>query len=228
MSWYRLSIAFLISHTLILATLAGADLANGRLAGSSVALFTRGRQTNQVSVIPQEDAVFLNKAAQLAFAQIELAKLAPGCTTRPELKRFAAGFIDHYTRVNIELGNLAAGKDVNIGGPIPVPDRQPQPSAANTAEEGPAADKARTRCGNANPIAPDTLIGPYRNQYLKLRALSGADFDRQFVRYTIENLNESIALYRMETSSGGVRTIKSWASKELGEIRGRLRDISRV
>jgi len=62
-----------------------------------------------------------------------------------------------------------------------------------------------------------------QREYNKLQALSGADFDREYVSYEIKEHKDDIEMFQREADHGTNMETKAWASKHLPALQEHLR-----
>lgn len=83
---------------------------------------------------------------------------------------------------------------------------------------------------NLKPIAtkdnitwPTGMDAKAQSEYNKLQALSGSDFDREYVNYEIKDHKKDISAFQHEVDHGTDSDVKTWASENLPKLQEHLR-----
>jgi putative membrane protein len=82
-----------------------------------------------------------------------------------------------------------------------------------------ANDELKGLAGNKNVTLPTTPNAKQRATHDRLNTLSGADFDREYMREQVRMHNEAVALFEKETRNGRDQDVKAWAGKTLPTLR---------
>lgn len=72
---------------------------------------------------------------------------------------------------------------------------------------------------------PEKVTDRARENYDNLARLSGAEFDRAFVRQMIKDHEETVELFRREAENGQNQQLKSWAKNTLPVLEQHLQDV---
>jgi putative membrane protein len=107
----------------------------------------------------------------------------------------------------VQLGQLAVSKaasdDVKQFGQHMVDDH----SKAN--------DELKALAASKNITLPTELAGKQKADYDKLSKLSGAAFDREYMKMMVDDHNKDVAEFQKESTSGKDPDVKAWAAKTL-------------
>jgi len=74
-----------------------------------------------------------------------------------------------------------------------------------------------------NITLPTGLNSKQQSEYNKLQALSGADFDREYVNYQIRDHKQDISMFQHEVDHGTDAQVKAWAQEQLPALQEHLR-----
>lgn len=85
-----------------------------------------------------------------------------------------------------------------------------------------AGDELKAIASSQNITWPSGLNLKQQREYNKLMALSGADFDREYVNYQIKDHKEDLDEFQHEANHGTNPQVKAWASKTLATLREHL------
>ena len=85
-----------------------------------------------------------------------------------------------------------------------------------------AGDELKAIASKDNITWPSAMSLKQQREYNKLQALSGADFDREYVHYQIRDHKEDIAEFEHEANHGMNAGVKAWASKNLSTLRDEI------
>lgn len=77
---------------------------------------------------------------------------------------------------------------------------------------------------HSNPL-PTSIDAKHRANHDRFAKLSGAEFDRAYVRDMVEDHKKDVAAFTRESMSGKDSEVKTWAAKTLPTLRERLRMI---
>jgi len=85
-----------------------------------------------------------------------------------------------------------------------------------------ANDNLKPIASKDNTTWPAAMDAKSQREYNKLQALSGADFDREYVNYQIKDHKDDITMFQHETDHGTNTDVKAWASENLPTLREHL------
>jgi putative membrane protein len=66
---------------------------------------------------------------------------------------------------------------------------------------------------------PSEIPGKHKSTHDRLAKLSGADFDREFMRAMVKDHDRAVALFEKQSRSGSDPELKAWAEKTLPTLR---------
>jgi len=72
---------------------------------------------------------------------------------------------------------------------------------------------------HSNPL-PTSIDAKHRANHDRFAKLSGAEFDRAYVRDMVEDHKKDVAAFTRESMSGKDSEVKTWAAKTLPTLRG--------
>lgn len=75
---------------------------------------TRNAETSKDDKLARGDRKFVQKAAESGMFEVQIAQLAATKATDPQVKSFASMLVDHHTKANNELVQLANAKKVEL------------------------------------------------------------------------------------------------------------------
>lgn len=162
--------------------------------------------SSRILVRPQDapkagglDHQFARQAAEAGAMEVALARLAGERATHEKVKGFAQQMIQDHTNANQELERLATMQHI------------PLPKAASS-DSPPAGTHPATRAGVEGGPAKDGATA-------RLSQLTGADFDREYMRQAMADHDQAVALFQHQADEGKNRDLKAWAAKMLPTLR---------
>lgn len=117
----------------------------------------------------------------------------------------------------VELGKLAAQKA----------SREDVKKFAQTMvdDHSKANDELKTLAGSKNITLAQSVDASHQAVHDRLSKLSGAAFDRDYVREMLNGHRKAVAAFKSEATSGKDAEIKAWASKTQPTIEAHLREV---
>lgn len=139
------------------------------------------------------DKDFVMKVAKDGKAEVELGNLALTKASSEDVKQFAQRLIDDHSKANDELTQLAQSKGITL----------------------PSASPADKPTGTEKSVDAESTATMER-----LNRLSGAEFDREYIRLMVMDHDKAVTLFEKQASGkDGDAEIKSWAEKTLPTLR---------
>jgi len=204
--------------------------------GADAVLQTRQRSGN-ASKASRSDQQFLAKAAAAGRAEVEMGRLGQARAQNSEVKRFAERMVQEHGRVNGEL--LALGSSRGLSGPdeggttssaSSTPDKlmdAPPAAGSSSAASGtssssqtgtgmPPGTSGRAEASNARLSAAD------RRHLDRLQGLSGAEFDREFMKQMVSDHKAAVADFQRAASTASDPEIKTFAQRTLPGLQEHL------
>ena len=120
----------------------------------------------------------------------------------------------------VELGKLASEKASNA---------KVQAFARRmVADHGKAGDELKTLAASKQMTLPMMVDPEHKATHDRLVKLSGAEFDRAYVREMVSGHKKAVDAFTRESTSGSDSEVKAWATKTLPTIREHLRMIEEL
>jgi putative membrane protein len=167
-----------------------------------------GQQSKQTaSSMNNADQRFVSEAAQAGMAEVAHGQLAVQRASNQEVKSFAQRMIDDHSQANQELMQLATSKGISL------PSDKAQSSSMKTEQSGSQSTSGQMTTEQAQ------LKGKHREAMNKLAKLSGAEFDREYMRHQVKDHDKAIALFEGQANRGGDADLKAFAAKTLPKLR---------
>jgi putative membrane protein len=91
------------------------------------------------------------------------------------------------------------------------------------ADHTKANDSLKPLATKDNITWPTGLSAKDQAEYNKLQALSGAEFDREYVNHEIKDHKQDISLFQKESDHGSNTEVKAWAAENLPTLQEHLR-----
>lgn len=92
-------------------------------------------------------------------------------------------------------------------------------------EHGKAGDELKTLASSKNITLPQSMDASHKAVHDRLSKLSGAAFDRDYVREMLNGHQKAVAAFKNEATNGKDAEIKAWASKTQPTIEAHLREV---
>jgi putative membrane protein len=201
------------------------------------------------SRLSSSDRRFVNEAAEAGMAEVAHGQLAAQRATNQEVKTFAQRMVDDHTKANQELMQLAMSKGITLpnqqssmksGRTDSTSATSGHQSGSTSATSGQQSGSTSTRSGQQSGSTSTTsgqqsgttsttggqmteeqsqLKGKHREAMDKLAKLSGADFDREYMRNQVKDHEKAVALFERQANSGSDADLKAFATKTLPTLR---------
>jgi len=120
----------------------------------------------------------------------------------------------------VELGKLAAEKASR--------DDVKKFAQKMVDDHGKAGDELKTIASSKNITLPQSVDASHKAVHDRLSKLSGAAFDRDYVREMLNGHRKAVAAFKNEASNGKDAEIKAWASKTQPTIEAHLREVEEL
>jgi putative membrane protein len=118
-------------------------------------------------------------------------------------------------KMEVELGKLATQKAAN--------DKVKQFGQRMADDHGKAGDQLKSIAAKENISLPDKLDAKEQATVDKLSSLSGAAFDRAYMREMVKDHQHDVADFQKEADHGTNTNLKTWASTTLPTLQEHLR-----
>ena len=205
-----------------------------------------GQGQNSGGSLSSNDRRFVMEAAHNSMAEVELGRLAVERAASQDVKTFGQHMIDDHTRANSELMQLASSKGVDLSMMASHGSGSSASGGASTGatgsginphsgeRTGEGADKSSVvqTSGSGNKTSSTArskggddakMAQRHRALITKLSALSGAEFDREYMRQMVKDHSDAVEMFQREASRGNDAEVKAWAAKTLPALQEHLR-----
>lgn len=179
---------------------------------------TKGTASGSIN---NNDQRFIREAAEGGKAEVALGNLALQKASSEEVKQFAQRMVDDHSKANQELTELAAQKGVSLQ-----PGMAAQASTATGAvREGVTTDpsatvSSATQSGRTAVTGQaGELTGKHKQLYDRLSRLSGAEFDREYMKEMVKDHNKDVAAFEKASEKSQDPDLKAWVTKTLPTLR---------
>jgi len=120
----------------------------------------------------------------------------------------------------VELGKLASEKASNA--------RVKAFGQRMVTDHGKAGDELKSLAATKQITLPTMPEPEHKAMHDRLAKLSGAEFDRAYVREMVAGHRKGVDSFTMESTSGKDNDVKAWATKTLPTVREHLRMIEEI
>jgi putative membrane protein len=202
---------------------------------------TSSQQNNKIS---SDDREFAMKAAEGGQAEVAHAQMALQKSASDDVKRYAQRMIDDHTKANQELMTIASGKGLTLPGNMQSMHSAHAQMHGNTASTSTDTTGSTNTAGASRTINPRSTTGatnpntessgdmrktePAMNTKMskdhqmamdRLSKLSGAEFDREYIKMDLKDHKKTIELFEKQARSGRDAELKAFAEKTLPTLR---------
>ncbi|MBB2487656.1 DUF4142 domain-containing protein [Mitsuaria sp. WAJ17] len=209
--------------------------------GADAVLQTRQRSA-AASKTSRNDKHFLTRAAAAGRAEVEMGRLGQQRAQSSEVKSFAERIVQDHARVNSELQALGSARGLSWpyeGGPAAGTTSMGTGSTGASAAAGSAmasgmASGPRPSAGTgmgmgtgmgssgAMDASPMKLSAAARHSMERLQGLSGADFDREFMKQMVTDHKTAVADFQRAAASASDPELKTFAQRTLPGLQEHL------
>jgi putative membrane protein len=168
-------------------------------------------QTGKAGQFSRGDEKFLKDACRGGRMEVQMGNLGVQKAQNPQVKEYAQRLIDDHTKANSELKQLALNKGLTF------------PDTDSVAEATDVTDADRTRVRERNDAEKDAK-GEHKEHagLKKLEGLSGAEFDREFVRMAVKDHEKDISEFEKVSQKSEDSEVRAFAAKALPTLREHL------
>jgi putative membrane protein len=183
--------------------------------------------------LASDDKKFVMKAADAGMAEVEMGLLALRQASSDEVKQFAQRMVDEHGKANTELTQLAQSKGItlpavavmgavdNINDSATTPTGQQITGAIGQQKAGMEQQNDRaglTPVHNTSSKSMKENAG-HKKMMDKMSKLSGADFDREYMKHQVNDHNKAVALFERQSRSGKDAELKAFAGRTLPTLK---------
>jgi putative membrane protein len=163
-----------------------------------------------------KDRGFVMEAAHDGMMEVELGRIAAQKASSDDVKSFAQRMVDDHSKANDELLQLASQKGITLP--------RAEDFAMMSGEVKNVSDDKSAGHGQHGGMDKDhqKMMAKHQRIISKLNALSGSDFDKEYMDMMVEDHQKAVALFERQAARGGDADIKSWASGKVPALREHL------
>jgi putative membrane protein len=189
--------------------------------------------------VSSDDKSFVKKAAEAGMAEVEMGHVALKQASNEEVKQFAQRMIDDHSKANTELMQLAQSKGITL----PAPHNMGTGSQDNTANSSDSITPTgqhitgttvqqnektatqqhndKTATGMTNTDSSKAMKGKDDHKKMgdKMSKLSGAEFDREYMKHQVEDHDKAVALFERQAKKGKDAELKAFAERTLPTLK---------
>ncbi|HWA87781.1 MAG TPA: DUF4142 domain-containing protein [Opitutus sp.] len=161
------------------------------------------------STLGWSDRHFLRKAAKGSEKEVTLAQLAGQRSSNDQVKQFAQQLASDHEKMNRQLEQLAQQKGLDL------PTRTAEETGESSGGTGMAGAKTGTGSGKMNALSRS-------HDVRELADKSGADFDRAYLKQTVEDHQEDIKMFKKEAEKAKDPDVRTFASAQVSTLQEHL------
>jgi putative membrane protein len=120
----------------------------------------------------------------------------------------------------VDLGQLASSKASN--------DKVKMFGQRMATDHGKAGDELKTLAASKHITVPTSMDSKHKAEHDRFAKLSGADFDRAYVKAMVADHKKDVAEFTKESQSGKDADVKAWAAKTLPTLQDHLKMIEEL
>jgi putative membrane protein len=183
------------------------------------------------------DHDFVMKASAAGKAEVEAGQLALTKASSADVKQFAQRMIDDHSKANDELTQLVQSKGWSMTANEMSHDNAKTDTTSASSDTNKSSDTNRSTDTSKNPdankwsdsnrpMATDDkkMQSDHKAMMDKLSGLSGAEFDREYMRHMVMDHEKAVALFTRESKNkNGDDELEKWAEKTLPTLQEHLR-----
>jgi putative membrane protein len=164
---------------------------------------------NAAGALSSSDRKFVMEAAHGGIMEVELGRLATQKAASDDVKQFGQRMVDDHSKANEELMTLASSKGIML------------PKPGDLHMTGGSTGTDATHHGSTNK-EHDKMMKEAHKVMSKLSALSGADFDREYMKMMVEDHTKDVGAFEKQSARGDDADLKAWAAAKLPTLREHL------
>lgn len=177
--------------------------------------------------LSSSDRKFVIEAAEGGMMEVRIGRMGVERATNESVKQFSQRIIDDHSKANQELMQLAQQKGIVL----PAHLLNESDHGATQSSAGSGANTTGTTVntstsgttGGSNTKATRSGDSDHQKMSNKLSRLSGADFDRAYMREQVKHHEKAVSMFEKESMKGKDPDVKSWAAATLPTLREHLR-----
>jgi putative membrane protein len=159
--------------------------------------------------VSSDDKNFVKKAAEAGMAEVEMGHVALKQASNEEVKQFAQRMIDDHSKANTELMLLAQSKGITL------------PANPHVGSGGQMNTSVSNATGMTNTDSSKAMKGKDDHKKMgdKMSKLSGAEFDREYMKHQVEDHDKAVALFERQAKKGKDAELKAFAERTLPTLK---------
>jgi putative membrane protein len=152
------------------------------------------------------DEKFVKDACMAGMKEVHMGKLGVQKAQNEQVKTYAQRLIDDHTKANTELKQLASQKGLTL----------PDDKFASSGETTSDSDRTKVRESESADHKE------HQAHLKKLEALSGTEFDREFVRMAVKDHEKNVKEFEKASQKADDADLKAFAQKTTPTLREHL------
>jgi putative membrane protein len=189
--------------------------------------------------VSSDDKNFVKKAAEAGMAEVEMGHVALKQASNEEVKQFAQRMIDDHSKANTELMLLAQSKGITLpanphvgsGGQMntsvsndsitPTGQHITGTTVQQNEKTATQQHNDKTATGMTNTDSSKAMKGKDDHKKMgdKMSKLSGAEFDREYMKHQVEDHDKAVALFERQAKKGKDAELKAFAERTLPTLK---------
>lgn len=181
--------------------------------------------------VTSDDKKFVMKAADAGMAEVQLGQLALTQAGSDEVKQFARRMVDDHGKANVELTQLAENKGITLPvapavGAVDIvndsattPTGQQITGAIGQQKSGVEQRDDRPGLAPVKNNSSKSLNTEHQKMMDKMARLTGADFDREYMKHQVNDHDKAVALFERQSKSGKDSELKAFAGRTLPTLK---------
>jgi putative membrane protein len=190
--------------------------------------------------VSSDDKSFVKKAAEAGMAEVEMGHVALKQASNEEVKKFAQRMIDDHSKANTELMQLAQSKGITLPASHNMGTGNQNNTAASsdsitptgqhitgttapqagTQQTGTQQKNDRTATGTTHSDSSKAMKGNDDHKKMdKMSKLSGAEFDREYMKHQVADHDKAVALFERQAKNGKDAELKAFAERTLPTLK---------
>jgi putative membrane protein len=177
------------------------------------------KTTQTAGAVNSSDKKFVTEAAHGGMKEVELAKLAVTKAASDEVKQYAQRLIDDHTKANDELMQLASQKGITISHDMAM---KSDTSSSDAAMKQTSATDPTAKTKDMASSHGATMDKDHKAMMDKMSALSGNQFDKEFIRVAVKDHEKNIKEFEKQSTKANDADVRAFAAKTLPTLQEHL------
>lgn len=190
------------------------------------------KHSHGVIKVDSDDKNFAMKAAASGRAEIDMGQMAARQASNEEVKQFAQRLVDDHLKANSELMQLAQSKGITLPAAVSPGVVDTINDSATTATGQHISGAVGQQKAGAAQHSEKTVSEPvnkdsnkavknsgHKKMMDKMAKLSGAEFDREFMKHQVADHDKAVALFEKQSRNGKDAELKAFALRTLPTLK---------